>query len=202
MVSMSAIVLTSIVHLLMRISIFYEQPKNQCSPAPEIGSWFFIVSVFMILLDNDIFPCRYRRVPISCQVLVETVIAIVATEFATLVLWCNLEKAAFRLSKFISSEGSSNLYHDMGGDFLVGFFITLLGLFVLCNTAIATGHYEKLQVKYYQGINKFGKMVNEIWRKCPSYRECQIALEENTEDDDGFAPSAPVSKSRRRMKQL
>lgn len=198
MVSMSAIGLTAIIHLLMRISLFYEQPKNQCSPAPEIGSWFFIASVFMVLYDNDIFPFRYRCIPIPCQFLVETLIALVSTEFATLVLWCNMEKASFRLMKFILFEGSSNLYYDMGGDFLVGFLITLLALFLLCNTAIATGHFGKLQSKYYQGIREAGKTLTQIWNKCPSYRECQIAVETNTEDDDGLAPPTPRTRRRRR----
>lgn len=189
----------------MRISIFYEQPKNQCSPAPEFGSWCFIVSVFMILLDNDIFPFRYRVIPIPCQVLVETLIALVLTEFATLVIWCNLEKAAFRLMKCVLSEGSSNLYYDMGGDLLVGFLITLLGVFVLCNTAIVTGHYEKVQTKYYQMLRGAGNTFSKIWRKCPSIRECQRAVEEttpyNTEDDDGLTPGTSTPRSRRRRRQ-
>lgn len=196
---MSAVILTATVHLLMRISIFYEQPKNQCSPAPEIGSWCFIASVFMILLDNDIFPCRYRCIPIPCQVIVETFIALVSTEFAMLVLWCNFEKAAFRLTKWIFSEVSSNLYYDIGGDFLVGFLITLLGLFVLCNTAIATGHYHKLQNRYYQVIREAKNTASKFWRKCPSIRECQRAV--NTEDDDGLNTATPTPRNRRRLRQ-
>lgn len=203
---MSSLVLTATVHLLMRISIFYEQPKNQCSSAPEIGSWCFIASVFMILLDNDVYPCRYRCIPIPCQVVVETCIALVLTEFATLVLWCNLEKAAFRMLKAVLSEGSSNLYYDMGGDFLVGFLITLLGIFIVCNTAIATGHFEKLQKKYYQGIRGGERMAMKFWSKCPSFRECQRAVEETTsynteEDDDGLNPATVILRNRRRRRQ-
>lgn len=136
MVSTCAVVFTVILHLCMRVSIFYEQPKNQCSPAPEIGSWLFVVSIFMLLLDNEILPTKYRCIPSICQALGETFISLVITEFSMLVLWCNLEKAAFTFMKYALSEKSSNLYMDMGGDKLVGFIITITSVFILCNVRL------------------------------------------------------------------
>ena len=200
MVALSAVVLTAIIHLLMRISVFYEQPKNQCSPAPEMGSWFFVLSVFMILSDNDIYPYRYRCIPVICQNLVETFISIVATEFSTIVLWCNLEKAAFRFTKCILSEGSSNLYNDMGGDMLVGFLLTLLGLFILCNTAIATGYYDRVRCSYVEVLKGAASKFSNFWKKCPTISECEMAVQNFnrfTEGDDCL-PITPRRRGSRR----
>lgn len=175
--SVCAVVLTAIIHLLMRISIFYEQPKNQCSSAPELGSWLFVTSVFMLLLDNDIIPMRYRCIPHVCQTLAETFIFLVITEFSTLILWCNIEKIGFTIMKYVLSAGSSTLYKDLGGDNLVGFIITVISLFILCNAAIATGYYDQLETQYKTLKKGLSKKLSNIWKTGPSVNECELIAE-------------------------
>lgn len=202
MVTSYAVITTAIIHLLLRVSIFYQQPKQQCSLAASIGNWSFITSIFILLLDNDIYPCRYRCIPIPCQLLVETIISLLITEFSSLVLWCNLEKAIFSISRCILSAGSSNLYNDMGGDFLVRCLLTLLGLLILSFTAIATGYYDKLQAKFYRLMSGTRRTLSEIWRKRSGVRTCHspggdFVMLANTEDDDGLPPSTFASTTRR-----
>lgn len=160
MTSMCAVILTAVLHLLMRISVFYEQPKNQCSTAPEIASVLFVVSVFLFLLDNDFFPVRYRCIPSVFRVLCEILIALFITEFSMLVLWCNIEKGAFSSMKYVLSESSSNLYMDMGGDKLVGSLITLGSVFILCNVVIATGFYDQIQDQYKALMQRIGRKMS------------------------------------------
>ncbi|KAL5278106.1 hypothetical protein ACFFRR_003012 [Megaselia abdita] len=175
--SACAVVLTAIIHLLMRISIFYEQPKNQCSSAPELASWLFVTSVFMLLLDNDIIPVRYRCISTICQTLAEAFIFLVITEFSTLVLWCNIEKVAFTVVKYVLSESSSTLYMDLGGDSFVGFIITIISVFTLCNAAIATGYYDQLQNQYSTLRKGLSKNMSNIWKTGPGVGQAEIITE-------------------------
>lgn len=200
MVSTSAVVFTAVIHMLLRISVFYEHLKTKCSPAPQIGNWFFILSVFLMLLDNDIYPCRYRCIPIPCQVLVETIFTLVLTEFSSLVLWCSLQKALFSLSKCVLS----NIYDELGGDFLVQCLLNLLGLVILFNTAIATGYYDKLQTNSQDIIRKTIQKISDIRRKRTSNvvdsRTVEVCAHHPPlpEDDDCLAPITSTPRNRRR----
>lgn len=168
MVSISAIFFTALFHLCMRVSIFFEQPKNQCSPAPEIASWLFVVSIFMLLLDNEVFPIKYQCISSFFQTMAETFLSLIITEFSMLVLWCNLEKAAFTFMKYSLSECKSNLYMDMGGDRLVGFLVTLSSICVFCNVSIVTGFYDGFQNRYKAFKHSIKKNIVNIWRGCPT----------------------------------
>ncbi|XP_037893567.1 uncharacterized protein LOC119639917 [Glossina fuscipes] len=101
MVSTGALIVVAALHVLLSLSFFIEQEADQCSTAPTIASWIFLIGLFDILWDMCIFPPRYAHLPSICRIIWEIIFAILITEFGTIIVWCQIEKLCCRLTKFM-----------------------------------------------------------------------------------------------------
>lgn len=118
--------------------------------------------------------------------------SLVITEFSMLVLWCNMEKGAYGLMKYALSENTSNLYMDTGGDKLVGFIVTIISVFVLCNVSIATGFYDQLQDKY----KSIARKMSNVWKASSTLEECGLVYDSSSEDNCSLLRRRRRSKTR------
>uniref|UniRef100_A0A1B0BCP6 Uncharacterized protein n=1 Tax=Glossina palpalis gambiensis TaxID=67801 RepID=A0A1B0BCP6_9MUSC len=69
MVSTGALIVVAALHVLLSLSFFIEQEADQCSAAPTIASWIFLIRLFGILWDMCIFPPRYAHLPSICRII-------------------------------------------------------------------------------------------------------------------------------------
>ncbi|XP_017071467.2 uncharacterized protein LOC108108087 [Drosophila eugracilis] len=77
---------------LMGCQFFLPQPKDRCSPAPDLASWIFLAATVCLLWDISIYPRRFMHMGRAWRVLVETMAAIFIAELGTIVIWCGIER--------------------------------------------------------------------------------------------------------------
>ncbi|KAM8714743.1 hypothetical protein ACLKA7_001150 [Drosophila subpalustris] len=80
---------------LLGISFFFKQPEDQCSPAPTIGSWLFLLATLCFLWDLNIYPVRYMHMAKCWQLMFEIIAGVFLVEMSTLVIWCTVELVVF-----------------------------------------------------------------------------------------------------------
>lgn len=170
------VIIALIIHFVLRISLFLEPPPGGCSAAPAIASVMFLASTVIILLDTNIYPHKYKRVPVTCRIFVEFIISLIIIEFSMVFLWCRAEQIIQRMFRCILLDGDMNIYYDMGGDYLTGCLITLFSFEILLNVILATNYYEiakghgeiyynKFHVEYLKFMDKicqFGNCCNNL----------------------------------------
>lgn len=167
MATKTALILATLVHILLRVSIFIEQPTNNCSSAPTLASLIYLASTLMVIYDYNIYPKRYTNIPVPCQRFAEVVMILLLIEFSTVVVWCSLERTFQRLLKCILLEKSSNMYYDMGGDFLTGGILIFCSIFIFVNTALATDFYYSTKRKLLSSYRKMVEKVKRMWGNLP-----------------------------------
>lgn len=91
----------SIVGLLQLLgySYFITQPEDQCSPAPCLGSWLFLLATLCFLWDLRVYPRRFMHMAWQCQLIVEIVAGLFLAEIAMLRIWCGLEQIIYWLTE-------------------------------------------------------------------------------------------------------
>ncbi|XP_017857123.1 PREDICTED: uncharacterized protein LOC108609861 [Drosophila arizonae] len=96
----------SIVGLLQLLgySYFMTQPEDQCSPAPCLGSWLFLLATLCFLWDLSIYPRRFMHMAWQCQLIVEIVAGLFLAEIAMLRIWCGLERIIYWLTEQLIHE--------------------------------------------------------------------------------------------------
>ena len=88
MTSTTAVAVAAVFQVLLGISFFFEQSEDQCSPAPALSSWIFLIACLDLLSDLCIYPVRYMHLPYVCQLAVEIILAVLITEFGAIIIWC------------------------------------------------------------------------------------------------------------------
>ncbi|XP_016979536.1 uncharacterized protein LOC108044886 [Drosophila rhopaloa] len=83
---------------LMGCFFFFAQPKDRCSPSPDLASWLFLGATMCFLWDVSIYPRRFMHMPHFWQLLVEIVAAVFLAEVGTIIIWCALERFLFYLT--------------------------------------------------------------------------------------------------------
>ncbi|XP_023172259.2 uncharacterized protein LOC111600411 [Drosophila hydei] len=106
----------SIVGLLQLLgySYFMTQPEDQCSPAPSMGSWLFLVATLCFLWDMGIYPRRFMHMAWHWQLFIEIVAGLFLAEIAMLLIWCGLERVIYSLTqKFIHALHLDDCLHSL-----------------------------------------------------------------------------------------
>ncbi|XP_034473538.1 uncharacterized protein LOC117780949 [Drosophila innubila] len=80
---------------LLGVSFFFKQPEDQCSPAPTIGSWLFLLATLCFLCDMNLYPRHYMHMAKHWQLIFEIIAGVFLVEISTLVVWCNVEFVVF-----------------------------------------------------------------------------------------------------------
>ncbi|KAH8409889.1 hypothetical protein KR009_000337 [Drosophila setifemur] len=91
---------------LLGCAFFFSQPKDRCSPAPDLASFLFLGAILCYLRDACFYPRRFNHMARGWVLMVQIVTAIFLTELGTIVIWCGLERFLFGLTdEFLKSLG-------------------------------------------------------------------------------------------------
>ncbi|KAH8249450.1 hypothetical protein KR032_009722 [Drosophila birchii] len=82
---------------ILGVAIFFSQPADNCSPAPSLASWTFLVATLFFLWDIDIFPCHFSHMSRGWNILVEIVASIFLVELFSIIIWCGIERFLYSL---------------------------------------------------------------------------------------------------------
>ncbi|KAH8317401.1 hypothetical protein KR067_006675 [Drosophila pandora] len=128
MVSQATIAITGVLQI-MGISFFVNQPNNQCSPAPSLGAYLFLLAILFLLWDGDVIPKRYKKSSPRLFAFVEILATVFITELIMLIGWCGYERMAFKTASMICRQSEWCEYGLI-------MFITILGaLITMCIVA-------------------------------------------------------------------
>ncbi|EDW88612.1 uncharacterized protein LOC6527827 [Drosophila yakuba] len=100
MVSARTIVASGVLNIL-GISFFVAQPKDQCSPAPPVGKYIFLLATLLLFWDSDMIPKKLK--PFSPRIFAcgDLLLTIFFTELILLMGWCGLERMTYRTVYFV-----------------------------------------------------------------------------------------------------
>ncbi|XP_017482078.1 PREDICTED: uncharacterized protein LOC108371094 [Rhagoletis zephyria] len=179
----TAIVIAGLFQIVLRTSFFFEQEKGLCSPAPSLASWIFLISLLDLISDLCLYPVRYMHLPYLCQVIVETIITILLTEFGAIVVWCTLEKLIWRLIKSILLVmGMSTMTYANYETLILGVTTTSISLVILAFVGQATDHFHMIRKKCQRIERKVALNIEMLWhyvngcgtppRRCKGMHEC------------------------------
>lgn len=133
-----SVIIAAFINAVMRISLFIK-PNSECSAtAPNFASFLFMAALCMLILDNKVFPDRYRHVGRSIIVLCEIIVVLLLLEIGLNVVWCQMERIIESAIRFTFIANRLNLYADMGGDVFTGIIISVVAFFFFMNVAIMT----------------------------------------------------------------
>ncbi|XP_053948943.1 uncharacterized protein LOC128857281 [Anastrepha ludens] len=199
----TAIVVSGLFQIVLRTSFFFEQEKDLCSPAPSLASWIFLIALLDLISDLCLYPVRYMHLPYFCQVMVETILTILLTEFGTLIVWCTLEKLFWRLIKSILLVmGMSAKTYANYETLILGVTTTAISLMILAFVGQATDHFHLIRKKYHRmqrkvslNLERFREYINgcrcaSSRLRCKNMRDCL--------SDDFESICCPKRKRRRR----
>lgn len=106
---------------LLGSTVFFSQPEDQCSPAPSLASWLFLVATLCFLWDANVYPYRFRHMARGWQFLIEIVAAIFLVEMGSIIVWCSLERCLFFLMElFLTAVGSQSCKYSPLVHWLLG----------------------------------------------------------------------------------
>ncbi|XP_067636654.1 uncharacterized protein [Eurosta solidaginis] len=160
----TAIVIAGLFQIVLRTSFFFEQEKDLCSPAPSLASWIFLIALLDLISDFCLYPVRYMHLPYFCQVIVETIITILLTEFGAIIVWCTLEKLFWRLIKStLLIMGMSPMTYNNYETLILGLTTTAISLIILAFVGQATDHFHMIRRKYHRIERKVGLNLEMFW---------------------------------------
>lgn len=211
MAQLISLLFAVIIHYIFRVTIFLDMHKSETTSLVGFSSLLILMSVVMFLSDLDFMACRYRNASEFMFILLETIICIFLIEVFVVLIWSKLEVGIELVLKTTLMENELNLYHDMGGDNLIGFIIVLISASFTTYAAIVTGflakstvfvYILKLNIKnYFKSIkdnNNFefmnGRNERNIQYECCEPRNIQYECCEPVQPD----PEIPQKRSRSR----
>lgn len=160
----AAIVIAALFQIVLRTSFFFEQEKGLCSPAPSLASWIFLIALLDLISDLCLYPVRYMHLPYFCQVIVETIVTILLTEFGAIVVWCTLEKLFWRLIKsLLLIMGMSTTTYVNYESIILGLTTTSISLGILAFVGQATDHFHMIRKKYQRIERRVTLNMEMFW---------------------------------------
>ncbi|XP_030377727.1 uncharacterized protein LOC115626480 [Scaptodrosophila lebanonensis] len=178
-----AIYLTALFQVL-GCSFFFTQPEDQCSPAPSLASWIFLLATLCYLWDTCIFPQRFCHIPRYYQVIFEIVACVLITEVGMLIIWCAFERVIYavvqELLLFLGLSGCRPWCFEY---WVLGLLTTAVSGAILCCMLDATDGLLMV-MKFYCGLRRSltlsWKMLKCYWNMNGSARRralkvCQLA---------------------------
>lgn len=166
MASKYAVGIAAFFQIILRVSFFIEQRSDACSAAPTLASWIFLIAFLDFLLDLCIYPIRYMHLPYICQIAAETLIAVLLTEFGTLVVWCTIERISCKLCKLVLllCGMPPHTYYEWE-TYILGAVTTFTSLIILVIVGQATDHYHFLHKRSMRMCRKINTYSSEILSK-------------------------------------
>ncbi|XP_017075213.2 uncharacterized protein LOC108110625 [Drosophila eugracilis] len=121
MVSLNTIAVAAVLQLL-GISFFVPQPKDQCSPAPAVGSYLFLVATLVLFWDSDMIPKKLHIYSPWILAGGDLFFTILFTELFVLLGWCGFERITYVTVQIVCK---GNMWCEYG----LMTFCTILGAF-------------------------------------------------------------------------
>ncbi|XP_034666753.1 uncharacterized protein LOC117900478 [Drosophila subobscura] len=98
MVSKISCVTAGVLHLI-GASFFVPQPQDQCSAAPKLGSFMFLLATLLFLGNSQVIPRRYMQMAPGIISFVELLLTVFVQEWLMHVLWCSMERFIHRMAR-------------------------------------------------------------------------------------------------------
>lgn len=149
MAQLISLLFSVILHYIFRVTIFLDMHKFETTSLVGFSSLLILMSILMFLSDLDFMPDRYRSASEFMFILLETIICIFLIEVFVVLIWTKLEIGIELVLKTTLMENELNLYHDIGGDNLIGFLIVLISVSFTAYAAIVTSFLAKFTVFVY-----------------------------------------------------
>lgn len=170
MASSCAVAIAAFLQIIVRISFFIEQSSDRCSTAPTLASWIFLMAFLDILLDICIYPVRYMHLPYICQIIAETIVTILLTEFGLFVVWCTIEKICCKLCKsLLLLIGVSPGFYYAWESYILGTITISTSLAILLFVGQATDHFHFMHKRSLRMCRKVNSNLSAIWSKLRSF---------------------------------
>ncbi|XP_030561534.1 uncharacterized protein LOC115763208 [Drosophila novamexicana] len=100
MVSPPSIVAATLLQMC-GITLFIRQPQDQCSPAPMLAKWLFVLTLLLLLWRCEMLPKRYTSLYPRIHICVELLGTVFISELAILIGWCSYERLVHQLSHLL-----------------------------------------------------------------------------------------------------
>ncbi|SPP85849.1 uncharacterized protein LOC117587678 [Drosophila guanche] len=127
MVSKTSCVTAGVLHLI-GASFFLPQPQNQCSAAPKLGRFLFLLATLLFLGNSKVIPRRYMQMAPGIISFVELLLAVFVQEWLMHVLWCSMERFIHRMARIFCQNC---FWCEFGVDTLSTLLMGLSALYVV-----------------------------------------------------------------------
>lgn len=151
-----------LIHYFLRVTIFIDPPKEQCSVSTEISSFLFLITICMILSDYEVLSDKFQTIPFVCRYIIETAMTLFYIEFGMISIWCKFEGAIERTIKRFLMDDQYNLYYDMGGNYLTGGMITTISFLIFINIAMVTDYSTNFTRMIREQVDKLMTKINSV----------------------------------------
>lgn len=169
MTEIISIIIAALCHFIFRFTIFFDEQKHNPMSLMGISTVFILASICMFLRNLSLFPDRFKRN--SMFIVMEVLACFFVIELFTLVVWLRIGAFFEFVIKGALAAKKLNLYDEMGGDSLLGFFIISISIYFLIYTIQVTENtatigkacaelIKKLQIKEFICQNSTNSRIN------------------------------------------
>lgn len=113
-----------------------------------ISRMLILLSTFLLMLDNNIMPDRYRtNIPKICALVIDYLVTHIAMALI-LYVWTQFQSMLCILLKellLVESDPKHTVFYQLGGDIFLGYFTTAMSLITLWYSFKATGSKERFK---------------------------------------------------------
>lgn len=129
---------------------------DQVTMSNGISRILILMSTFLLILDNQILPDRYRiRINKVGAMAIDYVVAHVAMA-SMLYVWTQFQSMLCMLLKellLLENDPQHLVYHQLGGDIFLGFFTTAMSIITLWYSFKATGSKERFKTAFFTCVD-------------------------------------------------
>lgn len=172
MASAYSILITAYLHIVLRISIFIRQEDALFKQVPPLASWLFLLGLLDILWNTSFCYVKYFHLPVVAEFVVETLAAILFTEFGLLVIWTTLENLCSALT--IWTMMKLNIYPCSYAPYVLGFTTTVLSIYCVASIAIACDHIYFLRKRGRIVLQRIRDMYINLQKHFFAEKKCNI----------------------------
>lgn len=141
-----------------------------------ISRMLILLSTFLLILDNNLMPDRYRmKIPPICALIIEYIETHIAMVLI-LYVWTQFQSMLCILLKellLVESDPQHTIYYQLGGDIFLGYFTTAMSIITLWYSFKATGSKERFKNAMFTFCDFFADHLLKI---------CECSDDENVEN--------------------
>lgn len=161
MVEYVAILLAAFIHIVLKVSVFFDLPLTNCFIGPSIASRIIFLALYSIIQDTQPSLTRnYPHLSRMPRIIIETIHNIFVMEFVMVFIWCKLEMAIEAIWKYVLSHR----YRDYNGDAIVANTILAFSIY-LCYVAMIVTNFHGI---FICGMRK--ALARIRWNRCTTKR--------------------------------